>query len=97
MTQICVWYKLVNPDGRAFKGATATRAFVFEDAIVDDLRDSVKAKNADDLVGVYAARLLVYTSDWTPGSDTKVLEVDTPVNGLGKVKENALVVVVPSN
>ncbi|KAI9329881.1 hypothetical protein BDR26DRAFT_872063 [Obelidium mucronatum] len=91
-----VWYRLVDADGEPHSNTDATRAFVAEAAIVDDLKTAVWDKNQKIIDGV-AGQLKVYSNKEDIGDRTKVLEVDAPLKGMGEGEDTSLLVVVPDS
>ncbi|KAI9329882.1 hypothetical protein BDR26DRAFT_718506 [Obelidium mucronatum] len=94
--QLPVWYRLVDADGEPHANTDATRAFVSETAIVDDLKTAVWDKNQKIIDGV-AGQLKVYSNKEDIGDRTKVLEADAPLKGMGEEEDTSLLVVVPDS
>ncbi|KAI9354312.1 hypothetical protein DFJ73DRAFT_923028, partial [Zopfochytrium polystomum] len=102
-----VWFRLVTPAGTPFRSHGVTRVRLPLDAIVDDLRDGVKAKYPVTFKGVMAASLVVRTGK--PGEDSSIdpdeavsdatssgpLKADVSLNGMGLTRDAAVYVVVP--
>jgi hypothetical protein len=98
-----IWYLLLDSTtGLPYKGTTADKVFLPSQADVADFRDAVKAKNSHKLSSKDAADILVYknkTSFDKRNLDVEKeepLEEDSLVDGLGKSKKEALIVLVPS-
>jgi hypothetical protein len=104
-----VWFLLLDSaTGQPFKGATASSVLrsSLVVPVVDQFRDAVKAKLADShLKGVAPLDLKVYKNKAAfdkrnaavDDGKEEPLEEDSPIDGLGSSKKEALVVVVPSS
>ncbi|GMF33016.1 unnamed protein product [Phytophthora lilii] len=106
MAERLVWFLLVDQEGVAYKGTTASSVSIPSNYVIDQFRDAVKAKYADShLKGIASYNLLVYADKTAFDANT----ADVPTNlrssrslkgknedvGLGLDKDHALVVVVP--
>ena len=88
------WVQIVDSQGAAYKGSTATKISIDDDADIDDLGVAVKLNYPKMLSSFEASQLTVYKSmDYIHNSQP--FEVDCPISGLGNIKDKALVVVVP--
>ncbi|KAI3655622.1 hypothetical protein MP638_005311 [Amoeboaphelidium occidentale] len=90
-----VWYKLVEKDGNPFAGATVGSVILPGGAMIDDLRDSVKAKNSNKLALIDSSDLIVYLNEYALKEKKEPLKEDDLVYGLAKSKKDALWVAVP--
>jgi hypothetical protein len=94
MSTIKIWYQLVKEDGIHMGSADYVELLPSSDIV--KFRKQVKTENADDLLkNISPARLSVYVSKEAFESK-QALEVDASVDGIGHTKQNALLVVVPS-
>ena len=94
-----VWFQLLDSaTGEPYKGTTADKVAVSSSADVADFRDAVKAKYSNKLSSVDSGELLVYKSKaaFVDGKE-EPFEEDSLLDGLGKSKKEALIVVVPSS
>jgi hypothetical protein len=90
-----VWYLLVQADGSAFNNCTAAKVSVSSTADIDDLRDAVKLKNANDLSTVDARNLKVFNNK--NELDGKSIDVEALVTQMGLSKDEALLILVPES
>ena len=90
------WVQIVDSRGAGYKGSTATRVTVDDDADIVDLRDAVKLRHPTMLSSFDASQLTVYMS-MDDIHNSQPFEVDCPISGLGNNKETALFVVVPDS
>jgi hypothetical protein len=96
MSQLRIWYSLVQADGKPFSNSTVASVLVPSSAIVDDLRKAVKAENVNDLAKVDARRLKVFKDKEDLNGeplDEEFLASD--LGEAGKRKKGALLVLVP--
>ena len=101
-----VWFRLLDSTtGQSYKGTTADKVAVSSTADVADFRDAVKAKydKPNYLKDIPSGALLVYKNkdafdkrNYVNEEKEEPLEEDSLLDGLGKSKKEALVVVVPS-
>jgi hypothetical protein len=102
-----IWFILVDSNtGQSYKGTSASSVSLPSGSVVDQFRDAVKVKHSNKLATIDAADLLVYKNKASfdkrndvlngDSEEGKPLEEDSFVDGLGKSKKEALVVVVPT-
>jgi hypothetical protein len=93
-----VWFIIVDSNGVPYKKTTADKVSVPSCADVADFRDAVKVKHSNKLSSVDAADLHVYKNKpaFVEGMEER-LEEDSVIDGLGKSKKDALIVVVPDD
>ncbi|GLD99763.1 hypothetical protein PINS_up008491 [Pythium insidiosum] len=98
MAERLVWFLLVNQEGAAYKGTTASSVSIPSNYVIDQFRDAVHAKNAGILQGIVPAQLLVYADKtafdaYTADASTSLQpEDDIGVDG---AKDAKMYVVVP--
>ena len=93
-----VWYLLVDKEGHAYNGTTASKVRIPSHFVIDQFRDAMKKKcddQGDDLKGILGSKLLVYENEQAR-EDGNALKMDDKVGGLGQAPANALLVVVPT-
>ena len=101
-----VWFLLLDSaTGQLYKGTSASSVLCSSLAVpvVDQFRDSVKAKHSNKLSSVDAADLLVYKNKAAfdkrnaavDEGKEEPLEEDSLIDGFGTSKKEALIVVVP--
>ncbi len=89
-----VWFLLVDGEGQAFRGTTASSVDIPSDYVIDQFRDAVKEKYADShLKGIAPSDLIVYANDeeFEAGN---ALEEDEEIGIRASRKANALLVAV---
>ena len=97
-----VWFQLLDSaTGEPYKKTSADKVSVSCSADVADFRDAVKKKDRDDgdaavLTPFKSSQLLVYKNK-AAFVDGKEDEEDSLIDGLGRSKKEALIVVVPSS
>ena len=95
--QIEIYYKLVLSSGASYKGSTIDAVPVKSDGNIIHLRDAVKLKNPNDLAHVDSRRLTVYASKADLDNKIPITRLSTPLKGLGKDEDSAVLVVVPDD
>ncbi|GLD97389.1 hypothetical protein PINS_up006073 [Pythium insidiosum] len=99
MAERLVWFLLVDQEGVAYKGTTASSVSIPSNYVIDQLRDAVKAKYADShLKGIAPSDLLVYADKTAFDANT----ADVPTNlqpeddiGVYGAKDAKMYVVIP--
>ncbi len=97
MTEREVWYFLVDGTGQLVEGTSADAVDLPSSSSIRRFRDAVKDKcdrQGDDLKGILASRLLVYTNkeNFEVGN---ALRASDQIGNRGNTEDNALLVVVP--
>ncbi|KAI3631251.1 hypothetical protein MIR68_010741 [Amoeboaphelidium protococcarum] len=105
MSSPLVWFFLLDSaTGQPYKGARSSSVYLLPGSFIAQFKSAVKAKYSNNLSSVDVADLLVYKNKAAfdkrnaAGDDGKEmpLEEDFLIDGLGKSKNEALVVAVPS-
>jgi hypothetical protein len=100
-----IWFMLLDSaTGEPFKGTTVSSVLrsSLVISVIDQFRDAVHLKNSSILTGITSSQLLVFMNkaafDKRNADDGKEepLEEDSPVDGLGTSKKEAVIVAVPS-
>ena len=94
-----VWFVLVDGQGNAFDGTTASSVYIPSNYVIDQFKKEVKVeydRYGDELAGIQPSKLLVY-EDRAALDDRRFLKSSAPLVTLGINEENALLVVVPSH
>ncbi|KAF0689250.1 Aste57867_19282 [Aphanomyces stellatus] len=94
-----VWYALVDGEGEAYNGTTASSVDIPSSNVIDQFRDAVKVKcdgQGDDLKGILSSKMIVYANQAAFGAENRVpLRSSAVLTGLGTDEDDALLVVVP--
>ena len=90
------WIRVVDSQGAGYKGSTATRVTVDDDAIIDDLRDAVKLRHPQIPTTIGPSQLTVFKSV-DDIHNSQPLKGSFTISGLGYNEDEALVVVVPDS
>ena len=100
-----VWFLLLDSvTGQPYKKTSADYGSLPPGSVIAQFRDAVQLKNSSILTGITSSQLLVYKNKTAfdkrnaavDGEKEEPLEEDFLIDGLGKSKKEALVVVVPS-
>ncbi len=94
------WFEMAEAaTGETLKGSRADAVSLPEDSLVVDFRSAAKAENSNLLKGVPPSNILVFKNRAAfdkRNDGEEPLEEDALVNGLGRSKKEALIVVVPN-
>jgi hypothetical protein len=97
---LLIWYQLLeSTTGKPYKETSASSILrsSLVVPIIDQFRDAVMAKNSNKLSSIDSSDLLVYKNKAAFVGKEDTLEEDALVVGLGTLKQEALIVVVPSS
>ena len=95
MSDLSVWYLLVDSQGSNYQDSTADKIKIAFSCDVSDLRKAVKAKNSNSLTHCDSIQLKVYRDKNSLNAPLKNLTLlETLING--NEEDNPLLVVVPS-
>ena len=92
-----VWVQLVDSEGASYRGSSADKLTLADDADVADLRDAIKIKNKDILKGITASQLVVYSTRDNLDSKNPLIRMSTTAHGLGLDEDNPVFIVVPDD
>ncbi|KAF0704650.1 hypothetical protein As57867_007269, partial [Aphanomyces stellatus] len=106
-----VWFALVDGQGKAYNGTTATKVKIKSSSDIDDFKNAVKAANPNKLATFDASELNVYANldefhkagpappRTSLDEDYAItsLEEDAMIGDYGRSMKDALLVVVPSH
>ncbi|KAF0716009.1 Aste57867_3077 [Aphanomyces stellatus] len=94
-----VWFLLVDGQGKAYNGTTASSVDIPSSYVIDQFRKDVKAEYADShLKGIAPSDLQVYANKAAFDAENPVpLRSSAVLTGLGSDEDDALMVVVPSH
>ena len=96
-----VWFALVDGEGQAYNGTSASKVKIPLDSDIDDIRKSIKAecdRQGDDLKGILSSKLHVYANKDAFDVENRVpLRSSAVLTDLGPDEDKALIVVVPSH
>ena len=95
--QIEIYYKLVLSSGASYKGSTIDAVPVKSDGNIIHLRKAVKAENPQIPISIGPAQLTVYASKADLDNKIPITRLSTPLKGLGKDEDSAVLVVVPDD
>ncbi|KAF0684711.1 Aste57867_23327 [Aphanomyces stellatus] len=89
-----VWFLLVDGQGKAYNGTTASSVDIPSSYVIDQFKDAVHSKNPRKLSSFDSSDLQVYANKATFNAKT-ILKSSAPLANLGLNEEDSLLVVVP--
>ncbi|KAF0688410.1 Aste57867_19966 [Aphanomyces stellatus] len=94
-----VWFALVNGQGKAYNGMTATKVKIQSTSDINDFKDAVKDKcdrQGDDLKGIVSSKLHVFKNREAFVNNVK-LGVGEKIEQYGELWDNPLLVLISSS